>query len=140
VSETIGSSTVGPLCGIYQELSDREQSLLRRSNGCTRAVDAAFPGHGILDSPDSCPARRVLRRLPCRLGRAERRMRATHAPHVCVLSCRSRRRLFERIRLLFELEDRRLARLESMLRDHPQIAAAELAEIEHLLHLRELYA
>jgi hypothetical protein len=53
VSETIGSSTVGPLCGIYQELSDREQSLLRRSNGCTRLqwtlhfLDTAFWTHQI---------------------------------------------------------------------------------------------
>jgi hypothetical protein len=63
-------------------------------------------------------------------------MRATHAPHVCVLSCRSRRRLFERIRLLFELEDRRLARLESILADHPHITSSELEEIAHLLRWR----
>jgi hypothetical protein len=58
------------------------------------------------------------------------------ATHVCVLTRHSRRRLFERIRLLFELEDRRLARLESILADHPHITSSELKEIVHLLRWR----
>jgi hypothetical protein len=58
------------------------------------------------------------------------------ATHVCVLSRHSRRRLFKRIRSLFEAEDRRLARLESILADHPHITSSEFEEIAHLLRWR----
>jgi hypothetical protein len=58
------------------------------------------------------------------------------ATHGCVLSHGARRRLFKRIRSLFEAEDRRLARLESILADHPHITSSESEEIAHLLRWR----
>ncbi|MCU1248695.1 MAG: hypothetical protein JWQ49_1724 [Edaphobacter sp.] len=58
------------------------------------------------------------------------------AAHRRVLSRRARHCLFERIRSLFEREDRRLARLESILGDYPLISATESLEVAHLIAWR----
>ena len=48
MSISLRNSTVEPFCSVFQELSTREQSLLHRSNGCTRLqwalhfLDSAF--------------------------------------------------------------------------------------------------